>query len=72
MNKQKQPIPGSGYSFTGWAAFNWGMCLNRTFRTRKEAQEYCVKQSVSSINPEPKWNDVKGYYHVCKVDCIVI
>lgn len=65
--KDKQPKIEFGTTFTGWAVFNWGTCLQRVFRTRKDAQDFCIKSSQGATT----WNDVKGYYRVEKVTCSV-
>lgn len=64
---KKQPIPKQGSDFKGWAVYNWGYCLNKVFRTRKEAKEWCVNRRKGET-----WEDIKGHYHIAKVVCIVI
>lgn len=79
-NSKKQPIRKTGYSFTGWAVFNWGISHDRVFRTRKEAQEYCWKtmsgksiQVTAGIFRKPNsWEEVKDHMSVVKVKCTVI
>ena len=60
----KQPKPKNGFEFTGWATFNWGICHQRVFRTRKQAQESCCENGET-------WNDVKDHFSVVKVRCFV-
>lgn len=76
MKKQKQPTPRKGYSFTGWAVFNWGISYDRVFRTRKQAQESCWKGSNyvrnGKIFPALSWNNVKDHMKVVKVKCSVL
>jgi hypothetical protein len=40
--KPVQPKIKKGTEFTGWATFNWGMCHQRVYRTRKEAMAACI------------------------------
>lgn len=65
MESKKQPKPKSGTVFTGWATFNWGVCHNKVFRTRKEAQESCC-------DPLESWSDVKDHFMVVRVECKII
>jgi hypothetical protein len=60
--KQKRPIPKKGTQFTGWATFNWGICHQRVFRTRKQAKEFCC-------DPGQTWDDVKDHFTIVKVFC---
>ena len=64
--KAKQPIPAKGYEFTGWATFNWGVCHQSVYRTRKQAQDSCAKLSGET------WDDVKDHFMVVKVKCTVL
>lgn len=79
MKKQKdkkQPLPKKGSSFTSWAVYNWGICYQRSFRTRKEAHEYCWKGShyfrKGKRYDAKCWNDVKDHMHVAKVKSTVL
>jgi len=73
---KKQPMPKKGYTFTGWAIFNWGMSRDEVYRTRKEAMKVCYEGNItfkSGKREEAKcWNDVKDHMAVVKVKCIVI
>ena len=75
-SSKKQPIPKKGDTFTSWAIYNWGICHQRTFRTRKEAKEYCWKNGRKHIDgkllPAIDWHDVKDHMAVVKVKCIVL
>lgn len=68
MPKPKQPKIKKGTTFTGWATFNWGMCHQRVYRTRREAQANCIDIGRAGSST---WNDVKDHYQVVKVKCIV-
>lgn len=65
---KKQPEIKKGTEFTGWAVFNWGICLNRAFRTRKDAKEWIIRDRLKT---ELKWDDVKDHFKVVRVKCIV-
>lgn len=69
MKIAKQPIPRIGTTFTGWAAFNWGVCHQQVFRTRQEAKNWCIRTSTKK---DATWNDVKDHFRVVKVECVVI
>lgn len=62
---KKQPEIKKGTTFIGWSTFNWGICHQRVYRTRKSAQE-------SVLNKGETWNDVKDHFKVKKVKCTVI
>jgi hypothetical protein len=68
MKKIKQPEIKKGTAFTGWATFNWGVCHQRVFRTRKEAMAACINTDREGST----WNDVKDHFKVVKVKCEVI
>ncbi len=65
--KSNQPKIRKGTEFTGWATFNWGICHNRVFRTRKQAKQWCADSDESG-----DWDKVKDHFRVMKVKCIVI
>lgn len=65
MAKKLQPTPKKGYEFEGWATFNWGICHQNVYRTRKQAMEACC-------DPWEKWKDVKDHFKVVKVKCTVL
>jgi len=65
--KEKQPTPKKGFTFIGWATFNWGICHSRVFRTRKEAQDWCTRNMTGAKS----WDGVKDYFKVVKVKCMV-
>lgn len=67
MKNLKQPKPKKGTTFTGWATFNWGVCHQRVFRTRKQAQWWCAKSHESK-----NWENVKGHFIIVKVKCTTI
>ena len=62
---KKQPTPKKGFEFTGWATFNWGLCHNRVYRTRREAV-------ASLTDTYYEWQEVKHYMKVVKVKCTVL
>jgi hypothetical protein len=66
--KVKQPIIPKGFEFTGWATFNWGICHQKVFRTRKEAMANCIGMRKEGST----WDDVKDHFRVVKVNCVVI
>lgn len=66
--KTKQPTPNSGYEFTGWATFNWGVCHQQVFRTRKEA----MASLIHNVPNATTWEDVKDMFKIVKVKCIVL
>jgi hypothetical protein len=68
MKDIKQPKPQSGFEFTGWATFNWGICHQRVFRTRTEAMAFCIGTGKDGST----WDDVKDHFRVIKVKCTVI
>ena len=70
-DKNGQPQPQKGYEFTGWAVFNWGICYQRVFRTRKEAIEWCV-DAGQTTEIDKTWDEVSKYMKVVKVKCIVL
>ncbi|HLD89413.1 MAG TPA: hypothetical protein VI911_00075 [Patescibacteria group bacterium] len=63
----QQPVIPRGYEFTGWATFNWGICHQKVYRTRKEAIAACVDTG----NNGSTWDSVKSHFRVVKVRCIV-
>lgn len=65
----KQPKIKKGTTFTGWATFNWGICHQRVYRTRKEAMANCIN---SSTKEHCTWDDVKDHFRVVKVKCVVV
>lgn len=67
--KEKQPRPKTGMTFTGWATFNWGVCHNRVYRTRRQAIEACCKVGQLKIRT---WDEAKDYMAVAKVKCTVL
>lgn len=67
MEKQKQPKPKKGFKFTGWATFNWGVCHQRVYRTRRLAQESCFDKTKGET-----WEDVKDHCSIHKVMCSVL
>lgn len=67
MEEQKQPKIKKGTTFTGWATFNWGICHQTVYRTRKEAMANCINSSREAS----KWDDVKDHFRVVKVKCVV-
>lgn len=73
---KKQPKPKKGDTFISWAVYNWGFCYQKTFRTRKQAHEYCWKngrkRSKGKLIESTCWNDVKDHMAVVKVKCKVI
>lgn len=66
--KIQQPKIKKGTTFTGWATFNWGVCHNRVYRTRKEAMANCINTSTTAST----WDGVKDHFRVVKVKCIVL
>ena len=70
----KQPEIEKGKTFTGWATFNWGICHNQVFRTRKQAQDACCDfgHTTKYGKTPPTWNDVKDHFKVVKVKCTVV
>jgi len=67
--KAKQPTPKPGYEFTGWATFNWGVCHQRVYRTRKEGK----KEILSWYEPGTVWDStMDSVYKIVKVKCIVL
>ena len=68
METIKQPEIPTGTKFTGWATFNWGVCHQRVYRTRKEAINSCLGMSKKGST----WDDVKDHFRVVKVLCTVI
>lgn len=73
---KKQPKPKKGEVFTSWAVYNWGICYAKTFRTRKEAKDYCWKTGRkfqdNKLLSASNWDDVKDHMAVVKVKCIVL
>ena len=65
MKRQEQPKPKNGFEFTGWAVFNWGICRQSVYRTRKLAKESCFAKGIET------WDDVKDHFYVVKVRCFV-
>ena len=67
---KKQPAPKKGFKFIGWATFNWGVCHDRVYRTRRDA----IHALTHGENGEQlyKWADMKSYMKVVKVECIVL
>lgn len=65
--KPKQPQIKKGTESTGWATFNWGMCHQRVYRTRKQAMAACIGTGKEGA----KWDDVKDHFRVVKVKCVV-
>jgi len=68
MKTIKQPKIPTGTKFTGWATFNWGVCHQRVYRTRKEAIASCIGMGKEGST----WDDVKDHFRVVKVLCTVI
>jgi len=68
MKTIKQPKIEKGITFTGWATFNWGVCHQRVFRTRKEAMASCIGMEKQGST----WDDVKDHFRIVKVECKVI
>ena len=68
MKTIQQPKIEKGTTFTGWATFNWGICHQQVFRTRKEAMAHCIGTGKDGST----WDDVKDHFRVKKVKCIVV
>jgi len=66
--KHQQPKINKGVEFIGWATFNWGVCHQKVYRTRKEAMATCINTGKEGST----WDDVKDNFRVVKVKCIVI
>ena len=66
--KTLQPKIKKGTTFTGWAPFNWGICYQRVYRTRKEAMAFCIGTGKQGST----WDDVKDHFRVEKVKCEVL
>ncbi len=66
--KIEQPKIPEGFIFTGYATFNWGLCLQKVYRTKKEAKAACIGSGKEGST----WEDIKDHYRIEKVKCIVI
>lgn len=66
---KKQPVPQKGFTFTGWATFNWGRSHNRVHRTRKEAVESLTHHNGVQ---HYTWKEMKSYMKIVKVKCTVL
>lgn len=66
INQPKIPILRQGYEFMGWTTFNWNVCHNQVFRTRREAKLFLLDMTGNT------WNELKDYMQIVKVKCIVI
>jgi hypothetical protein len=69
MKTIRQPKPKKGFEFEGWATFNWGICHQRVYRTKKEAIQSCLHMGGRTNDT---WDKIKDYFVVVKVKCIVI
>ena len=67
---KKQPTPKKGFEFTGWATFNWGICHNRVFRTRREAIMSLTHGSDG--DQYHTWQEMRSHMKVVKVKCTVL
>jgi hypothetical protein len=70
QSKIKQPEIKKGTQFTGWAVFNWGISLDRVFRTRKDAKEWCVKNRCSAFGET--WAELSTHHKIVKVKCVTL
>lgn len=66
--KAKQPTPKPGYEFTGWATFNWGICYQEVYRTKKEA----IASLICNYPNATTWDEIKDSYKIVRVKCIVL
>lgn len=71
QSRKNKDYPKKGHTFISWAIYNCGICIQKSFRTRKEAIGYCLK-TRQTRDRDIGWKEMFKYMRVVKVKCTVV